>query len=229
MSSFFIRMTACRTLSARAGFGSLSIVGKTVGTICHGSPYLSFSQPHCPASPPSDSCSHIRSSSSCVSQCTMNDTASVNVKCGPPLSARNSCPSSWNRTVSTLPLGRGLPSSSCVSAPIVAFVKMEVEKRAASSAWSLNHRHGVICCIVASPYMMAVGAHQILHGPSPGCTQHPVEHCRGRSCQPVKAAQTRRAGSLCDLCSPGCYDCGACQLCGIGCSILTRLPSVSVN
>jgi hypothetical protein len=39
MSSFFIRMTACRTLSARAGSGSLSIVGKTVGTICHDSPY----------------------------------------------------------------------------------------------------------------------------------------------------------------------------------------------
>ena len=39
MSSFFIRMTACRTRSARAGLGSLSIVGKTVGTICHDIPY----------------------------------------------------------------------------------------------------------------------------------------------------------------------------------------------
>ena len=39
MSSFFICMTACRTLSARTGFGSLSILGKTVGTICHDSPY----------------------------------------------------------------------------------------------------------------------------------------------------------------------------------------------
>jgi hypothetical protein len=38
MSSFFIRMTACRTRSARAALGSLSIWGKTVGTICHNSP-----------------------------------------------------------------------------------------------------------------------------------------------------------------------------------------------
>src|SRR5262249_14292383 len=110
-----------------------------------------------------------------------------------------------------------------------AFVKREVEKRAAASAWSLHQRHGVICCIVASPCMIAVGALQILTGPSPVCTRHPVDHRRGRGCQPVKAVKKRQAGSLCSLFSLGCYDCGACQGHGIGCSILTRFPSVSVN
>src|SRR5262249_60416485 len=112
---------------------------------------------------------------------------------------------------------------------MAAFVEGEGEERAAGSAWSLHHRHGVICCIVASPCMIAVGALQILTGPSPVCTRHPVDHRRGRGCQPGKAVKTRQAGSLCSLFSPGCYDCGACQWRGIGCSILTRLPSVSVN
>src|SRR5215470_12565512 len=82
---------------------------------------------------------------------------------------------------------------------MAAFVKREVEKRAAASAWSLHHRHGVICCIVASPCMIAVGALQILTGPSPVCTRHPVDHRRGRGCQPVKAVKKRQAGSLCSL------------------------------
>src|SRR5215475_12222835 len=82
---------------------------------------------------------------------------------------------------------------------------MEVEKRAASSAWSLNHRHAVIFCILASPCMIAVGTNQI------------------------STWKKRQARSLCHLFSTGCYDFGACQLRGIGCSILMRLPSVSVN
>src|SRR5215468_10312584 len=65
--------------------------------------------------------------------------------------------------------------------------------------------------------------------PFPAHTWQPGEHRRGRGCQPVPAAQTRQADSLCHLFAPGCYDCGACQWRGIGCSILTRLPSVSVN
>src|SRR5215510_3614384 len=44
---------------------------------------------------------------------------------------------------------------------MVAFLKMEVEKWAASSAWSLNHRHAVIFCILASPCMISGGANQI--------------------------------------------------------------------
>src|SRR5262249_11341812 len=107
--------------------------------------------------------------------------------------------------------------------------KREVEKRAAAAAWSLHHRHGVICCIVASPCMIAVGALQILTGPSPVCTRHPVDHRRGRGCQPVKAVKKRQAGSLCSLFSPGCHAVGACQWRGLGCSILPGLPSVAGN
>src|SRR5712692_4551557 len=77
------------------------------GTICHDKPYLSFSQPHGPSSPPSESFSHNSSTSSCVLQSTKNDMASVNLYCGPPFSAVNSCPSSRNVAVMTVPCGPG--------------------------------------------------------------------------------------------------------------------------
>src|SRR5688572_29861429 len=79
-------------------------------TIWHDRPYLSFSQPHCPFSPPAESFSHILSISFCVSHFTINDTASENWKCGPPFKATNSCPAISNVTVMTDPLG--LPEAS---------------------------------------------------------------------------------------------------------------------
>src|SRR6266404_4021691 len=78
----------------------------TVGTICHDRPYLSLSQPHCTSFPPAESVFQNRSTSACVLQLTTNEMASVNLKCGPPLSARKSCPSSWNSTVITEPARR---------------------------------------------------------------------------------------------------------------------------
>src|SRR5206468_2114597 len=86
---------------------SWSISSKTVGTICHDKPYLSLSQPHLDFSPPSESFSQNSFTSSCVLQFTTNDIASVNLNSGPPFNAANSCPSSWNVAVMTVPLGPG--------------------------------------------------------------------------------------------------------------------------
>src|SRR5438046_9362784 len=99
---------------------SLNSSPKTVGTICQESPYLSLSQPHCTSFPPAESFFQNLSTSACVLQFTTNEMASVNLKCGPPLSATNSCPSSWNSTVMTEPFGPA-PAS-----PILEFLKMEV-------------------------------------------------------------------------------------------------------
>src|SRR6202171_3911953 len=59
----------------------------------HDKPYLSVIHPHLCFSPPSESFSHNSSTSCCVSQFTKSEMAGVNVKCGPPLKAMNSCPS----------------------------------------------------------------------------------------------------------------------------------------
>lgn len=60
MSSFFIFIIAFIARSAFAVSGSVNISGNTVGTICHDTPYLSLSQPHCCAflPPPAPSFSH---------------------------------------------------------------------------------------------------------------------------------------------------------------------------
>src|SRR6266851_2338641 len=103
MSIFFILSIASMTLFDFSGSGSPSIPPKIVGLICQDSPYLSFSQPHCTSSPPSESLLQNSSTSSCVLQSTENETASVNLKWGPPFNAMNSCPPSTNVTVITLP------------------------------------------------------------------------------------------------------------------------------
>src|SRR5207249_1340091 len=103
------------TLSDFSASLSCNISPNTVGTICHDKPYLSLSQPHGPFSPPLESFSHSSSTSSCVLQFTKNDMASENLNSGPPLSAINSCPSSWNVTVITVPLG--LPEIFAPSSP----------------------------------------------------------------------------------------------------------------
>src|SRR2546422_675527 len=115
MSNLRIWISACMTLSDFFGSLSCNILLNTVGTICQDSPYLSFSQPHCPSSPPSESFSHSSSTSFCVLQFTTNDMASVNLKCGPPFNAANACPSSWNAMVITVPLG--LPETFAPSSP----------------------------------------------------------------------------------------------------------------
>src|SRR5436190_17835301 len=57
---------------------------------CQDKPNLSLSQPHADSSPPSAvSFCQKQSTSSCVSQYTTNDTDSLNLNCGPPLSAVN--------------------------------------------------------------------------------------------------------------------------------------------
>src|SRR6266849_1659982 len=103
MSSFSICSTAFITLFAFSASLSCISLPRTVGTICHDRPYLSLSQPHLPPLPPCESFSHSSSTSCCVSQFTKKDMASENLKCGPPFKAMNSCPSSWNVTVITVP------------------------------------------------------------------------------------------------------------------------------
>src|SRR5919201_2415083 len=87
--------------------GSLSSSGRRVGTICHETPNLSFSQPHGPGSPPSESLLQNESTSSWLSHLTSNEIASLGRNWGPPLRAANSRPSSSNVTVMTIPSGRG--------------------------------------------------------------------------------------------------------------------------
>src|SRR3989441_12833855 len=88
---------------------------KTLGTICHDTPNLSFNQPHCSFSPPSESFSHKSSSSSCVSQLTKNDMAGENFKTGTPFNAMNCCSSSSKVTVITVP--SSLPEASAADSP----------------------------------------------------------------------------------------------------------------
>src|ERR1051325_10426569 len=88
---------------------------KTWGPICHETPNLSFNQPHCSTSPPSESFSHNSSTSCCVSQLTRNDIAGENLNIEPPFTAMNVCPSSSNLIVITVPLG--LPEASAADSP----------------------------------------------------------------------------------------------------------------
>src|SRR5437870_386191 len=110
MSSFFIWSIAFMTFSDFFASLSCTISPKILGTICHETPNLSFNQPHCSSSPPSESFSHKSSTSSCVSQFTKNDMAGENLKTGPPFNAMNCCPSSSNVTVITVP--SSLPEAS---------------------------------------------------------------------------------------------------------------------
>src|SRR5919199_5929399 len=94
---------------------SCIISPQTLGTICHETPNLSFNQPHCSCSPPSESFSQRLSTSFCVSQFTRNDIAGENLKMGPPFKAMNLCPSSSKVTVITVPFG--LPEASAADSP----------------------------------------------------------------------------------------------------------------
>lgn len=85
------------------GSGSLRSATSTPGTICQERPYLSLSRPHWPFEPSAESFSHRSSNSACDWQSTVKEAASLNLKCGPPLRARNSVPSRLNPMVSALP------------------------------------------------------------------------------------------------------------------------------
>src|SRR5712692_6473240 len=113
------------TLFAFSASLSCNISPKAEGMICHDSPYLSLSQPHLPFSPPSESFSHSVSTSCCVSQFTKNDMAGVNENNGPPLSAKKSCPSSWNVADMTVPFGPGPSSPYRVIPTTLEFLKTE--------------------------------------------------------------------------------------------------------
>src|SRR6478752_3565731 len=92
----------------KAVAGSLSRYGRTAGTTCQDTPYLSFSHPHCPPDPPADNLSHNSSTSACDWQSMESEIASLNWKCGPPFRARNSTPASLNSTTSARPSGPGV-------------------------------------------------------------------------------------------------------------------------
>src|SRR6266516_7858478 len=83
---------------------SCNISPKRLGTICHDTPNLSFNQPHCSCSPPSESLFHKSSTSSCVPQFTRNEMSGENLKTGPPFNAMNRCPSRSKLTIITVPL-----------------------------------------------------------------------------------------------------------------------------
>src|SRR5579862_4065643 len=107
--------------------GSLSCINlpKIVGTICQDRPYLSCNQPQLCFFPPAESFSHRSSTSGWVSQFTTNDTAGVKLNCGPPFSARNSCPSSWNTATITVPFGPGPASPYRETLTAFEFLKIE--------------------------------------------------------------------------------------------------------
>src|ERR1700682_3406053 len=113
------------TLFAFSASEPPNILPKTEGTICHDTPYLSFNQPHLCFSPPSESFFHSSSTSCWVSHFTKNDIAGENVNCGPPFSAENSCPSSWNVTDITIPFGPGPPSPYRETLTTFEFLKTE--------------------------------------------------------------------------------------------------------
>src|SRR5712692_1579359 len=123
MLSFFIWSIAATALCDAAVSAALNIAINEFGTICHDTPNLSFSHPHCCSSPPAESFSQRPSTSACVSQFTTKEMAGEKVNCGPPLRAKNSCPSRTNRTVITDPGGRGDPSKYRVVLTILEFLK----------------------------------------------------------------------------------------------------------
>src|SRR5215469_1985768 len=78
-----------------------------LGMICQERPNLSFNQPHRDFWPPAESFSQSSSTSCCVSTLTNIETASVNLKCGPPFSTMNFWPSISKVAVMTEPFWPG--------------------------------------------------------------------------------------------------------------------------
>ena len=108
MSSFFICSIACTVRPAFSGSGSLMYSPSCLGTICHETPYLSLSQPHCCASgsPPSPrSCPSSGRPLPASRSPRRTRPPGLNVYCGPPLSAVKRWPASVNSTTSGEPSG----------------------------------------------------------------------------------------------------------------------------
>lgn len=83
-------------------------IGDIAGFVLNSNLEKGVSQPHwlsCP--PPEVSLPHSSSISFCVSQSTASEIASLNLKCGLPLSAMNCWPSSWKSIVITDAFGPG--------------------------------------------------------------------------------------------------------------------------
>src|SRR5260370_41461094 len=115
-------MTRCD----RAGSFEDRSSGNADGTTCHERPYVSFSHPHGPGCPPPAVSFSQKSSISCwVSHVIANETASVNLNCGPPLSATKRCPSSSNVAVIADPFGPGPASPYRVTLRIFAFLNTD--------------------------------------------------------------------------------------------------------
>src|SRR4029077_15967040 len=101
LSIFPISSIAAITRCALSRSGSASSSGRRFGTTCQERPKRSLSQPHGPGSPPTPSFSQEWSTSSWPRHGIWNEIASLNVKFGPPLRARNFWPSSSKVTVIT--------------------------------------------------------------------------------------------------------------------------------
>src|ERR1700730_6838477 len=125
MSIFSIRISSCQSLSDFSASLSCKRSPKTEGMTCQERPNLSLSQPHLCFSPPSESFSHSSSTSCWVSQSTQNDTAGVKLQCGPPFSAINYWPSSWNLPDMTAPFGPGPSSPHRLTLSTFEFLKVE--------------------------------------------------------------------------------------------------------
>src|SRR5262245_20760785 len=110
----------------------------TLGTTCHERPNLSLSQPQLPGSPPSAvRLLQYSSTSACVSHSMKNETDSLNLNCGPALSAMNRWPCNSNTTDTTFSPAR-------FTEMIFDFGKIETYRFIAASAWVSYHRNGVI-------------------------------------------------------------------------------------
>src|SRR5947209_1399112 len=109
MSSFFILSMTSITRPAFLRSGSARSPYSIVGTICHERPYRSFTQPHCSASGTAERAFQYRSTSAWLSHGTVKETASLNLKYGPPFRPLNFRPisvKSTDRTSPLFPLGK---------------------------------------------------------------------------------------------------------------------------
>src|SRR6266702_1876734 len=145
MSSFFILSMTSITRPALVRSGSARSRYSIVGTICYERPKRSFTQPHCSASGTADRAFQYRSSSDWFSHGIVNETASLNLKYGPPFRPLNFWPinvKSTDRTSPFFPLGKSAGAVTTVS--IREPGNKDVENFAAATAWPSNQRHGTM-------------------------------------------------------------------------------------
>jgi hypothetical protein len=157
ISILFIFINVCITLCDFEVSPLFISFPKFEGTICHDTPYLSLSQPQFCFSQPLERLPQKSSISFCVSQLTTNEMACENVKTGQPLRATNSCQSREKAIVITVHFGICESSVYRETDVIFEFLKMERYQFTASSAWLLNHKKGVIFCIIKKLRIIFLG------------------------------------------------------------------------